>query len=326
MYFFPLALYALALAAYALHFVRRTPAAGRGATTLLVAGALAHTFVIGMQTMEAGHVPFAGTTQAISTFVWLMALAYLYVEVTTDERGLGVFVLAIIVVLQAVPAARGASVEPQSPVLSHPLFWTHVSALLGAYASFGLAAVIGITYVLQFKEIKAKHLVFFFTRLPSLQALDVMNSRTVLIGWILMTVGLLAGAMWVADARTLSPSDARVQAMSLFDPKISVAIMTWAVYAFQLVARRTIGWHGRKAAYVSAVGFAIVLLNFVLVSYFLTDSHNFGAGVPPAKSPAFANPDPSSRSDALRLQGGLPHAVRPSEARRAEALRPCISC
>lgn len=275
----PLILYALALVAYGVHFVRRSPPAGRAATTLLVAGALAHTFVIGMQTMEAGHVPFAGTTQAISTFVWLLALAYLYVEVTTDERGLGVFVLAIIVALQAVPAGRGPAVEPQSPVLSHPLFWAHVSALLGAYASFGLAAVIGITYVLQFKEIKAKHLVFFFTRLPSLQVLDVMNSRTVLIGWILMTIGLAAGALWLTDALTLAPSDPRVQAMSVWDPKIFVAIMTWAVYAFQLIARRVIGWRGRKAAYLSAVGFAIVLLNFVLVSYFLTDSHNFGAGL-----------------------------------------------
>jgi ABC-type transport system involved in cytochrome c biogenesis permease subunit len=274
----PLAVYVAALLAYGVHFARRTPGAGRAATTLLVAGALAHTFVIGMQTMEAGHVPFAGTTQAISTFVWVLALAYLYTEVTTDERGLGVFVLAIIVALQSVPAARGPAVEPQSPVLAHPLFWTHVAALLGAYASFGLAAVIGITYVLQFKEIKAKHLVFFFNRLPSLQALDVMNSRTVLIGWVLMTVGLGAGALWVTDALLLAPGDPRVQAMSLTDPKIFVAIMTWAVYAFQLVARRTIGWRGRRAAYLSAVGFAIVLLNFVLVSYFLTDSHNFGTG------------------------------------------------
>ena len=314
-YIFPLTLYALALVSYSVHFVRRTPTAGRAATTLLVAGALAHTFIIGMQTMEAGHVPFAGTTQAISTFVWLLALAYLYVEVTTDERGLGIFVLAIIVALQAVPAARGPAIEPHSPVLSHPLFWTHVSALLGAYASFGLAAVIGITYVLQFKEIKAKHLVFFFTRLPSLQALDVMNSRTVLIGWGLMTVGLVAGALWITEATTIAPSDPRVQAMSLSDPKIFVAIMTWAVYAFQLVARRTIGWRGRKAAYLSALGFVIVLLNFVLVSYFLTDSHNFGARLQPADGAPSARVDQSTRSVAFRPQVGHPRHARRSERR-----------
>jgi len=276
LYALPFLFYCLSFAAYTIHFVRRTASVGRAATTLLVAGALAHTFVIGMQTMEAGHVPFAGTTQAISTFVWLLALAYLYTEVTTEERGLGIFVMAIVVALQVLPAVQGPGVEPRSPVLEHPLFWTHVAALLGAYASFGLAAVIGITYVLQFKEIKAKHLVFFFNRLPSLQVLDVMNSRTVFIGWLLMTVGLIAGALWVTDALTLAPADPRVQAMSFGDPKIFVAVGTWAVYTFQLVARRAIGWRGRRSAYLSAVGFAIVLLNFVLVSYFLTDSHNFG--------------------------------------------------
>jgi len=57
MNFVPLALYALAFIAYAWHFARRNPAVGQTATNLLVAGALAHTFVIGMQTMEAGHVP-----------------------------------------------------------------------------------------------------------------------------------------------------------------------------------------------------------------------------------------------------------------------------
>jgi ABC-type transport system involved in cytochrome c biogenesis permease subunit len=276
-YALPFFFYCLSFGAYTIHFGRRTPSVGRAATTLLVAGALAHTFVIGMQTMEAGHVPFAGTTQAISTFVWLLALAYLYTEVTTEERGLGIFVMAIVVALQLLPAVQGPGVEPRSPVLEHPLFWTHVAALLGAYASFGLAAVIGITYVLQFKEIKAKHLVFFFNRLPSLQVLDVMNSRTIFIGWLLMTVGLIAGALWVTDALALAPADPRVQAMSLSDPKIFVAVVTWAVYTFQLVARRAIGWRGRRSAYLSAVGFVIVLLNFVLVSYFLTDSHNFGA-------------------------------------------------
>ena len=277
MYSLPLAFYALALVAYTIHFARRGPAAGRAATALLVGGSMAHTFVIGMQTMEAGHVPFAGTTQAISTFVWLLGLAYLYTEVTTEERGLGIFVLPVIVGLMLLPAIQGPGVEPRSPVLAHPLFWTHVAALLGAYASFGLAAVIGITYVLQFKEIKAKHLVFFFTRLPSLQVLDVMNSRTVFIGWLLMTIGLGAGALWVSEALAIAPTDPRVQAMSLTDPKIFVALVTWAVYTFELVARRAIGWRGRPAAYLSAAGFTIVLLNFVLVSYFLTDSHNFGA-------------------------------------------------
>jgi ABC-type transport system involved in cytochrome c biogenesis permease subunit len=274
MNFIPLGLYALAFLAYAWHFAHRHPAVGRAATTCLVAAAMAHTFVIGMQTMEVGHVPVAGATSAISTFVWLLALAYLYTEMTTDERAMGVFILPLLIALQTIPALH-PGIEVRSAVLQGPLFGVHVSSLLFAYASFALACVIGITYVLQFKEIKAKHLGFFYARLPSLQVLDRMNQRAVVIGWIFLTLGLIVGGVWAAEARSYAPGDPQVQAMSLLDPKIFAALICWAVYSFELFAARRIGWGGRRSAYLSALGFAIVLLNFVPISYFLTKSHNF---------------------------------------------------
>jgi ABC-type transport system involved in cytochrome c biogenesis permease subunit len=274
MNFIPLALYAVAFVAYAWHFARRDPVAGRTATTLLVLAALAHTFVIGMETMEDGQVPVAGATSAISTFVWLLALAYLYTEMTTDERSMGVFILPLLIAFQAIPAFRTGE-EARAAVLQGPLFGIHVSSLLFAYASFALACVIGITYVLQFKEIKAKHLGFFYARLPSLQVLDRMNHRAIFIGWAFLTIGVVFGAMLVVQARVVAGSDPRVQAMSVYDPKIFVALVCWAVYSFELFAARRIGWGGRRMAYLSALGFAIVLLNFVPISYFLTTSHNF---------------------------------------------------
>ena len=87
------------------------------------------------------------------------------------------------------------------------------------------------------------------------------------------TVGLLVGGIWASQVQG-SP-DPRVQHMSLADPKILVAIISWTVYSFALYARRAIGWKGRRAALLSTAGFAIVLLNFIPVGYFLTRSHNF---------------------------------------------------
>jgi ABC-type transport system involved in cytochrome c biogenesis permease subunit len=160
-------------------------------------------------------------------------------------------------------------------VLRGPLFGIHVSSLLFAYASFALACVIGITYVLLFKEIKAKHLGFFYARLPSLQVLDRMNQVAIVIGWIFLTVGLIVGVVWAGQARAYAGGDPRVQAMSLQDPKIFGALVCWILYSFELFAARSIGWGGRRTAYLSALGFVIVLLNFVPISYFLTRSHNF---------------------------------------------------
>ena len=205
---YPLALYIVAFVAYLWHFARRQPAVGRAATTLLVAAALTHTFVVGMQTMEAGHVPVTNASSAISTVVWLLALAYLYTEMTTDERAMGTFILPLLIGLQILPVLQ-PGVEDRAPVLQGPLFGLHVLSLLSAYASFALACVIGVTYVLLFKEIKAKHLGFFYARLPSLQVLDTMNQRTIVFGWICLTIGIVVGTIWAGQAQAYAPEDVR---------------------------------------------------------------------------------------------------------------------
>ena len=252
-----------------------TPAVGRTATTLLVArraGAhLRHRHADDGGRARAG----GGATSAISTFVWLLALAYLYTEMTTDERAMGVFILPLLVALQAIPAFS-PGVEDRAAVLQGPLFGMHVSSLLFAYASFALACVIGITYVLLFKEIKAKHLGFFYARLPSLQVLDRMNQRAIVIGWIFLTDRHdrrrdLGGA----GARRLGAAIRASRRCRCRIRRFSSRCVCWCVYSFELFAARRIGWGGRRAAYLSALGFAIVLLNFVPISYFLTKSHNF---------------------------------------------------
>ncbi len=227
MNFVPLALYAAALVAYALAL--RAAAGRRSAAPRPRCSsprALAHTFVIGMQTMEVGHVPFAERDRG-DLDVRAAAGARLSLHRDDDRRaGDG----------RVHPAAAGgaagdpgvqARASRSAPRCSQgPLFGLHVSSLLFAYASFALACVIGITYVLLFKEIKAKHLGFFYARLPSLQVLDSMNQRAIVVGWVFLTIGLVVGAIWTAQVRGTAPGDPRVQAMSLQDPKILVALVS----------------------------------------------------------------------------------------------------
>lgn len=272
MHLLPLLLYAAAAAGYLAHFAWRDPRTGRLATACLGAGVLAHTFFIGMQTVRVGHAPLVGTSAAISAFVWLLGLAYLYVELTTDERSMGVFVAPLMVALDIIPVLD-PNVSPRPAVLGSPLFTLHVVSMLFAYASFALASVFGVTYVLLFNEIKAKHLGYFYARLPSLQVLDAMNGRIVTVGWVCLTLGIAIGGLWIT--RIGGSTDPRVSEMSLADPKILVALVSWGLYSFIVLARLAIGWNGRRAAWLSAIGFAIILLNLLPVGYFLTRSHNF---------------------------------------------------
>jgi ABC-type transport system involved in cytochrome c biogenesis permease subunit len=63
--------------------------------------------------------------------------------------------------------------------------------------------------------------------------------------------------------------------LSLVDPKILFALFAWVVYSFAVLARRTMGWSGRRTARLSVFGFVIVLLNFLPINYFVTTSHTF---------------------------------------------------
>ena len=270
----PLLLYIVSGVAYAVHFARRDPGMGRAATASLLVAALAHTFLIGMQTMEVHHIPLASLPTAVSTFVWLLTLSYLYLEITTEERTMGVFILPIVVGLQTISVVS-PGVENADPVLDSPWFWVHVASLLCAYASFALAGMLGLTYMLQFKEIKKKHLGYLYSRLPSLLTLDTMNSRAMTVGWVFLTIGVTVGVIWTAQSRALAPENPNLRMMSLDDPKIFFAVLTWVVYSFALFARNRLGWTGRRAAWLSFVGFAIILLNFLPIGYFVETSHTF---------------------------------------------------
>jgi ABC-type transport system involved in cytochrome c biogenesis permease subunit len=187
---------------------------------------------------------------------------------------MGVFIMPMLMGLQTIPALW-PGVENVDPVLDSPWFWVHLLSMMFSYATFALAGMLGLTYMLQFKEIKKKHLGYFYARLPSLHVLDAMNSRAVVVGWLFLTIGVVVGVVWTAQARALAPGNSNLQAMSLNDPKILIALLTWAVYSFEVFARSTMGWTGRRAAWLSALGFAIVLLNFLPISYFVQTSHTF---------------------------------------------------
>ncbi len=269
-----LLLYTLAAILYGLHFVRRAPRTGQAATITLVAAAIVHTFVLGMHTMQDGHVPLVDAGEAVSVFVWLLALTYLYVEMTTDERAMGVFIVPLLAVLFIIPFTNQQP-TPRPALLNSPLFALHTISAMVAYAAFALACVVSVTYVLLFRELKRKQPGVFFARLPPLRSLDLMNVRAVTVGFVFLTIALVVGIVWIGQARHYAPDDPRLQAMSILDPKILLAVLTWIWYAFQLYARRVIGWGGKRAAWLSAVGFAGILANLLVVTWLLHTSHTF---------------------------------------------------
>ena len=135
--------------------------------------------------------------------MWLLALSYIYLELTTDDAPWASSFCRSPVGLQMIPAFS-PGVENADPVLDSPWFWVHLLSLMFRMRLLA-AGMLGLTYMLQFKEIKKKHLGYFYARLPSLHVLDAMNSRAVVVGWLFLTIGVVVGVVWTAQRARSRP-------------------------------------------------------------------------------------------------------------------------
>ncbi len=104
---------------------------------------------------------------------------------------------------------------------------------------------------------------------PESGALDQLVYRSIQVGFPLMTLGIVTGAVW-ADYAWGRPWG--------WEPKETWSLITWIVYAAYLHARITHGWRGKRAAVLAIVGFAVVIFTFLGVNLGLTGSglHSYG--------------------------------------------------
>jgi len=103
-------------------------------------------------------------------------------------------------------------------------------------------------------------------RLPSLPTLDRIAYRTAIVAFPVYTFAVMAGALWaeVAWGRYWG-----------WDPKETCAFVTWVIYAAYLHARSTAGWRGRRAAWISVVGFASIMFNLFFVNMVVSGLHSY---------------------------------------------------
>ena len=271
-------IYMLCMALYVTYIFFRNEKFGKVCTAVTIIGFLTQTAGLGMRWYESyqigyGHIPLANFYEALVSLSWTTVIIYFFIEYRYKTRTLGVLVFPVIGICMAYASfASGVQTEitPLIPALQSNWLTYHVLTCFLGYSAFAVSFGASIAYLVKFKKKGVgpggKALKDKKEFLPPLEALDDIIYKTIAIGFLLLGVGIITGAVWANYAWG---------SYWTWDPKETWSLITWFVYAAFLHARLTRGWRGKKAAMLSIIGFISVLFTFLGVNYLLSGLHSY---------------------------------------------------
>ena len=192
-----------------------------------------------------------------SVSAFLITVAFLVVYIRYRYESVAVFGFPSVFILTRV-ASLSTPLEPWiQDSVGNWLLSAHVVMFLVGYAALFLTFIAGVMYLLQERELKSHRPRAFYYRLPPLNKLDEVAYRTLAVGFLAVTTGIVMASVW-----------ASVQwgARWIVDPTIALAFLTWAICLAMVFSRWAIGWRGRKGAYFAIVGFCCAALSWLVNS------------------------------------------------------------
>jgi ABC-type uncharacterized transport system permease subunit len=225
---------------------RRPGSMGRLGTWGVRIGWLVQTALLIAQAARSDGFPWDTWAGSLNLFVWLVVGAYLIWGCKPRFRLLGLVVMPLAALLLAVSYAAGGMDVSGTSGYSSLFLGLHVGLVLAGFAGLTLAAAIAGLYLWQERELKRRSSKVLRFRAPSLVTLESLFARTVAFSLPVLTIGMAAGF-------------ARLRHESEVDALIVLTVVTWAVYGAFLVLRFGAGWRGRRAAYTTLVGFALIV-------------------------------------------------------------------
>ena len=238
---------------------------------ITVIGVLIHTAGLGLRWYESyqmgyGHIPLSNMYEALVSLSWCTVLIILVMEQKFKTEIMGVFVFPLVSIAMAYaslsPNVRD-EIEPLIPALQSNWLTYHVLTCFLGYAAFAVSFGASIAYLIKGREadVSSEN-----SLLPEITILDEVIYKGVGVGFLLLGIGIITGAVWANYAWGSYWS---------WDPKETWSLITWLIYATFLHARLTRGWRGKKTAILSIIGFCGVIFTFLGVNYLLSGLHSY---------------------------------------------------
>ncbi len=251
-----LALYLVGFVHSALTALNRKQTLFRPALISVLAGFVLHVASIILGAIQVQYLPLTQQYEEFSFFGALTALGFLIAYAKYRIAPLSVFAFPLIFVMTFLANLFYDPSRSIPPVLRRNWIYVHVPLVFIGYAALFIAFAAAIMYLIQERELKSKHVMRF--RLPSLEVCDELAYRALAIGFPLITLGIVTGALWAQS----------VWGEWIRDAKVLFSFLTWFVYLLLIHYRLIAGWRGKKAAYLSIVGFIGILVTFLTTNYF----------------------------------------------------------
>ena len=283
--------FALLLAALPLAFWSLSGGRSSTAVRLLVAGAnLCLTAQLVLRWWESGHFPISNLYESLCFLAWGCTLTQLLVERTWPSP---------LVPAAATPMALGCvafasfalpdrlqEASPLVPALRSSWLVMHVSVIMISYAALLVGSLLSLAVLFTDRgnsmelrsssigsggyrqaQLATPQLQLSSVAMPAVEQLDSLSYRTITVGFLLLSVGLVSGAVWANEAWGSWWS---------WDPKETWALICWLVYAAYLHTRLIRGWQGRKPALVAAAGLVVIVVCYIGVNLLGIGLHSYG--------------------------------------------------
>jgi len=199
-----------------------------------------------------GSCPINSLFDVLVFMSWSILLIYLLVGPAYHLSLLGAFtsplVFLVLLVAQLGPVGPSAT----GRFTRDPWIELHASLTLIAYGAFALAAVAGLMYWVQDRELKRRHAGALLYNLPPITDLGIANARLLWLGFCLLSAGFAAGF---------------ISGMQVHGAKFLASAAIWACYGLILLLRRARRLPPRRTAAASMLVFGVVLLSLPAIQY-----------------------------------------------------------